>query len=79
MARIRYALAIAPPKKSFALNDAVTAATITPPPPFHAKGSYRAAPDGTTSWTGPLSVSFPGAPRLPLAGEEFKATLEVGF
>jgi hypothetical protein len=79
MARIRYALAIAPTKKSFALNDAVTAATITPPLPFHARGSYSAAPDGTTSWTGPLSVSFPGAPRLPLAGEEFTATLEVGF
>lgn len=79
MARIRYALAVAPTKKSFTMNDAVTEATIMPPPPFHAKGSYRAAPDGTTSWSGPLSVSFPGAPRLPLAGEEFKAVLEAGF
>ncbi len=79
MARIRYALATAPSTKSFARNEALTEATITPPVPFRGKGTYRAAPDGTTSWTGPLSVSFPGAPRLPLAGEAFKATLEAGF
>lgn len=79
MARIRYALATGPSKKVLALNDALTKASIEPPLPFHGKGTYRAAPDGTTSWTGSLSVSLPGAPRLPLAGDEFKATLESGF
>jgi hypothetical protein len=79
MARIRYALATGPSKQVLALNDALTMASIEPPAPFHGKGTYRAAPDGTTSWTGSLSVSLPGAPRLPLTGEEFKATLESGF
>ena len=79
IARIRYALATERSKKAMALNDALTSASIEPPSPFHGKGSYRAAPDGTTSWTGPLSVSLPGAPRLPLAGDEFRATLESGF
>lgn len=79
MARIRYALATEPSKKAISLNDALTSASIKPPAPFHGKGNYRAAPDGTTSWTGPLSVSLPGAPRLPLAGEGFKVTLESGF
>jgi hypothetical protein len=79
MARIRYALATGPSKKVFALNYALTTASIEPPAPFHGKGTYRAAPDGTTSWTGSLSVSLPGAPRLPLAGELFKATLDSGF
>jgi hypothetical protein len=79
MARIRYALATGPSKKVLALNDALTMASIEPPAPFHGKGTYRAAPDGTTSWTGSLSVSLPGAPRLPLTGKEFKATLESGF
>jgi hypothetical protein len=79
MARIRYALATGPSKKVFTLNDALTSASVEPPSPFKGKGTYRAAPDGTTSWSGPLSVSLPGAPRLPLTGEEFKATLESGF
>jgi hypothetical protein len=79
MARIRFALATGPSKKAFSFNDALTAAAITPPAPFHGKGDYRAAPDGTTTWAGSLSVSFPGAPRLPLTGEGFEATLESGF
>lgn len=79
MARMRFALTTAPSKKTFAFNEALTEATITPPEPFHGTGTYRAAADGTTTWTGPLSVSFPGAPRLPLAGEEFKATFTTGF
>jgi hypothetical protein len=79
MARIRYALVTENSKKAIAMNDALTSASIEPPLPFHGEGIYRAAPDGTTSWSGPLSVSLPGAPRLPLTGEEFKATLETGF
>lgn len=79
MARIRFALATVRSKKAVVLNDPLTKATITPPPPFRGKGTYRAAPDGTTTWSGPLSISFPGAPRLPLTGEDFEATLEAGF
>ncbi len=60
-------------------DDALTQATLAPPPPFHGTGTYRAAPDGTKSWTGPLSVSFPGAPRWPLTGEQFRVALNAGF
>jgi hypothetical protein len=79
MARIRFALATASSKKALSFNEALTGARIAPPKPFHGKGVYRAAGDGTTTWTGQLSVSFPGAPRLPLTGEAFKATLSTGF
>lgn len=79
MARIRYALATASSKKAFDINDALTEATIAPPAPFRGQGHYSAAPDGTTTWTGPLSVSYPGAPRLSLAGEAFEAKLDTGF
>jgi hypothetical protein len=79
VARMRFALATAPSKKSFSFDEALTGAAIAPPEPFHGKGMYRAASDGTTTWSGPLSVSFPGAPRLPLTGEGFKATLNSGF
>jgi hypothetical protein len=78
IAELRYALATAR-SKVFHFNDALTAATITPPPPFHGKGIYGAAPDGTTSWTGPLSAAFPGAPRAPLTGPQFEVELSAGY
>ncbi|MDX6609590.1 MAG: hypothetical protein QOF85_1515 [Solirubrobacterales bacterium] len=78
IAELRYGLATAP-SKVFDFNDALTAATIAPPAPFHGKGVYAAAPDGTTSWTGPLSVSFPGAPRTPLTGPQFEVELSAGY
>jgi hypothetical protein len=78
VARIRYGLAVGH-SQVFSLNNALTSATLTPPAPFHGKGTYLAAPDGTRSWTGPLSISFPGAPLWPLAGEQFKPSLHAGF
>jgi hypothetical protein len=78
MAELRYAIATAR-SKVFDMNDALTAATIAPPAPFHGKGIYAAAPDGTASWTGPLSVSFPGAPRTPLTGPQFEVELSAGY
>jgi hypothetical protein len=78
MAEIRYAVAVAA-DKTFTFDDARTSATLQPPAPFLGRGDYHAAADGTTSWSGSLSASFPGAPRLPLAGPEFKATLASGL
>jgi hypothetical protein len=78
IAELRYGLATAH-SKVFDINDALTAATITPPAPFHGKGIYAAAPDGTTSWSGPLSVSFPGLPRAPLTGPQFEVELSAGY
>ena len=78
VAEVRYALAVAPSKR-FASDDALTSATVTPPSPFAGTGTYSAGPDGTKTWTGPLSVSFPGAPRFPLTGPQFEPVLEAGF
>jgi hypothetical protein len=78
MAEVRFAVAIAP-SETFVSDDALTSATVSPPAPFHGKGSYSAAPDGTKSWAGPLSVSFPGAPRFPLTGTQFEDMLATGF
>lgn len=71
--------AFANPHKAIHVNEAATAAHISLPAPFHGSGHYRAAPDGTTAWTGDLAVNFPGAPRFPLTGPEFKTFLEVPF
>lgn len=75
MAIIR--MAIAKGGKGLHVNEAVTAGSISPPPPFHGTGRYHAAPDGTTTWTGPLSVNFPGAPRFPLTGPGFEAQIAI--
>lgn len=61
------------------LNEAVTAGRFSPGAPFHGKGLYRAAPDGSTSWSGDLSVDFLGAARFPLVGPGFETVLEAGF
>jgi hypothetical protein len=78
MAEVHYALAVMS-EPVLSHDDALTSATLDPPQPFHGKGVYKAAPDGTKTWSGSLSVAFPGAPRQPLAGAEFAAELEVGF
>jgi hypothetical protein len=65
--------------KTLVADDALTSATVRPPPPFHGKGIYGAAPDGTKSWTGSLSVVFPGTPRFPLTGPQFEPLLATGF
>jgi hypothetical protein len=78
MAIIRYALAFVR-DSVLSHNDALTSATLRPPRPFHGKGVYSAAPDGTKTWSGSLSVAFPGAPRQPLTGPDFTTQLEVGF
>ncbi len=78
MAVVRYAWAVAP-SRSFVQNDALTSATLRPPRPFAGAGSYAAAADGKRSWAGRLSVSFPGAPRVPLAGGQFWAHLDSSF
>jgi|SRR5215212_429555 len=60
-------------------DEAATSARVSPPAPFHGTGRYRAAADGTTTWSGPLSVNFPGAPRFPLTGPSFETFLEAPF
>ncbi len=78
VATLRYAFASGP-GKSFFFDDALTRAGVSPPAPFSGSGDFRAAADGTKTWTGPLVVSFPGAPRVPLTGPQFKVDLQVGF
>ncbi len=65
--------------RAFTLDNALTRGSISPSGPFDGTGLYTAAPDGTRTWGGSLTVSFPGAPRVPLTGPQFKPFLEAGF
>jgi hypothetical protein len=72
-------LGIVRKRRHVQINDSLTSASLSPPSPFHGDGRYRAAPDGSTAWSGNLSVNFPGAPRFPLTGPNFESFLEVPF
>jgi hypothetical protein len=69
-------LAFAPASPlTFASDPALSFASVSPPAPFSGSGDLRHNPDGSKSWTGTLSVSFPGAPDVPLTGPGFKTVL----
>jgi hypothetical protein len=70
----RIALAAGSPA-SLSVDDSLSLARVRPPLPFSGSATFEHFDDGTTSWTGTLAVSFPGAPRLPLTGPPFKAKL----
>lgn len=79
MAIVRLAFAIGRKSRAFTLDDAITHATLSPPAPFHGTGIYNAAPDGTKTWEGSLTVNFPGAPAFALTGPPFEPEVEAGF
>ncbi len=74
LAVYRAAFALASPL-TFASDDALSFASVTPPAPFSGTGSLQRSPDGTKVWTGSLAVSFPGAPNVPLTGPQFLTRL----
>jgi len=64
---------------AFSFDDILSSATVSPPPPFHGSADLRRGPRNAKSWSGPLAVSFLGAPRVPLTGTPFGASLSQGF
>lgn len=57
-----------------ALGD-LSSATIGPPKPFSGTASFVRNIDGSTEWSGTLSVALPGAESTALTGPEFVADL----
>jgi len=64
---------------TFAFDNALSFASVTPPAPFSGTGSLQRDADGSKTWTGSLTVSFPGEPDVPLVGTTFTAQLARGF
>lgn len=50
-------------------------ATVTPPAPFQGSAEFQRDAEGNSTWTGSLSVPFPGLGRVALAGPSFTARL----
>lgn len=47
--------------------------TVEPPQPFAGSASFTRTPESTFSWSGDLTVTFPGLPPIRLAGPSFEA------
>jgi hypothetical protein len=66
---------------TFVVNSALTSATVTPSWPFRGAGQLEQESPSVLLepsdplWTGDLTVSFPGAPEVPLIGPGLKANL----
>jgi|GEM_PF-1163000 len=71
--------AVKAPPTAFQPDLAAGAATLAPPFPFTGSASLARNPDGTSSWSGDLSLSVLGGGSVPLAGAAFKAFLAKDF
>jgi hypothetical protein len=60
---------------SFAFDPKLDTATLKPPAPFSGNASFQRLDDYTTRWEGPLAISFPGLPDVPLTGRDFSWSL----
>jgi hypothetical protein len=62
------------PLSSFVFASDLSSATVQPPRPFQGEASFQRTPAGPT-WSGTLSVDFPGRDDVRLAGPRFEADL----
>jgi hypothetical protein len=59
----------------FLFDDALSSATVSPPPPFVGTGIFQRNADGSTDWTGTLSVPMAGLGTVRLTEPRFSAEL----
>jgi hypothetical protein len=59
----------------FNADAGLNSATLAPSAPFAGSGSFEQIDPYTTRWAGPLAVSFPGRPDVPLTGRDFTWSL----
>lgn len=62
--------------ETFSFDEALTTATVSPPPPFHGAGTLITGADGKTAWSGSLSATIFGR-QVPLSGPGFKSALQA--
>jgi len=75
---VRLTTVTAPPS-TFSFDGALSRARVSPPLPFSGKGLFEHGAGSAKSWSGPLAVSFLGAPHVPLTGSPFSAELGREF
>lgn len=60
---------------SFDASEDLSSATVSPPKPFAGTASFKRNADGSTEWSGTLSVALPGVEGTALTGPTFTAKL----
>lgn len=63
------------PLNAFSFDAPLNSATLSPPAPFSGSAKFERIDDYASRWEGPLSVSFPGRPGVPLTGRDFSWSL----
>jgi hypothetical protein len=63
------------PASECPLAESPDSVTVTPPSPFSGTATLQRNPDGSASWSGPLSVSMLGLGPVALAGPAFRVEL----
>lgn len=63
------------PAADFVFDTSRGSVEVTPPRPFTGSGVLQEAADGSTLWTGDLSVTLPGIGSVPLVGPTFTSRL----
>lgn len=61
--------------RAFAVAPDLTEATVRPPKPFNGTAVFARKADSPPEWSGPLTVSLPGAEDVPLTGPGFTTDL----
>jgi hypothetical protein len=74
MTIIRSVLLFAP-LGAFSFDAGLNAATLHPPAPFSGSASFTRIDDYASRWEGPLTISLPGQPDVPLTGRDFSWSL----
>ena len=64
------------PVAAFAFDAGLDHATLSPPAPFAGSATFTRIDDFASRWEGPLTLSFPGAPNVPLTGRAFAWSLD---
>jgi len=71
-----YRTVVAPaPATDFLFEDTLDSATVTPPAPFTGRADFQRAADGSTTWSGDLSVQLPGLGPVSLVAPTFRSQL----
>lgn len=59
----------------FSTDAGLNSATLAAPAPFSGSAGFQRIDDYTSRWEGPLTVSFPGRPDVPLTGRNYSWSL----
>ncbi len=67
------------PLSAFSFDHDAGTATLTPPAPFTGSATFQRNTDGSSSWTGSLSVPVLGADPVILTGARFRTIMVAEF